>query len=434
MYVEVLYGDFPKEPNDIMLPYCFANYISKVFIDYKVDKVEDLIGKDFIFAKSRYYESDEEYYTFKICGIFEEGAYYTDYEENLDKNIENFYWQTNMLAKSVILAPQAQEIMFNNAYLFNGGAASFGKFVKFYDLIAINNSRVNPYAYDRYSDYAQEYPPLEKGEVYLDKAFAESKGIKVGDILTNTKLEYYNFNGKEESDFDGMVVKGIFDLPNKKNFVIFSQEDYYIVAVDNAPRAFWGYYFNAKNVKDNYKFFNNILSEGKKLDIFTTGFLENVYTENINSTSIIYNILVAFRYYAFLPAMLLSFSGMLAMGFVSFSYLISAKAKSYNVLRALGFGKKNISLLLFVQIFAVIFIECILGVTLGYLSCNLLGKAIGSFSNAGVPSSIANEVALPMGYIAPIIMIGLSLILGGVIVLSKTHSLFKKSIMENKTS
>ncbi|MDE6473958.1 MAG: ATP-binding cassette domain-containing protein [Clostridia bacterium] len=434
MDIEVLYGDFPKEPNDIMLPYCYANYISKVIIDYKVDKIEDLIGKDFIFAKSRYYESDKEYYKFKICGIFEEGDYYTDYEEKSDENLENFYWQTNMLAKSVILAPQAQEIMFNNAYLFNGGMASFGKFIKFYDLITVNNGRVNPYAYDKYSDYAQQYLPLEKGEVYLDKAFAESKGIKVGDILTDTKLEYYSFNGNEESDFDGVVVKGIFDLPNKKNFIIFSQDDYYdIVVIDDVPRAFWGYYFNAKNVKDYYKFFNDILSEGKKLDIFTVGFLENIYTENIHSTSMVYNIFVAFRNYVFLPAMLLSYLGMLAMGFVSFSYLISAKAKSYNVLRALGFGKKNISLLLFVQIFAVIFIECILGIVLGYLSCNLLGKAIVSFST-GVSLSVASEVVLPMGFIAPIIMVGLSLILGGVIVLTKTRSLFAKSIIENKTS
>ena len=177
----------------------------------------------------------------------------------------------------------------------------------------------------------------------------------------------------------------------------------------------------------------NTLSEGKKLDIFSTGFLENVYTGNINSTSNIYTIFVAFRYYAFLPAMLLSFIGMLAMGFVSFSYLISAKAKSYNVLRALGFGKKNISLLLFVQIFAVIIIECILGVTLGYLCCNLLGKAIVSFSTPGVPAYIASEVVMPMGYIAPTIMVGVSLLLGVLIVLAKTRSLFAKSIMENKT-
>ena len=435
MDVEVLYGDFPKEPNDIMLPYCYANYISKVIIDYKVDKIEDLIGKDFIFAKSRYYESDKEYYKFKICGIFEEGDYYTDYEEKSDENLENFYWQTNMLAKSVILAPQAQEIMFNNAYLFNGNDTSFGSFVKFYNTIKVKNDRINPYAYDKYSDYAQEYSPLEKGEVYLDKAIVESKGIKVGDILTDTKLEYFDFKNKEESDFDGMVVKGILDLSDKNNFIIFSQEDYYdVIAIDRVPRAFWGYYFNAKSVKNFYKLFNEIYNEGSKLGIFTSRFIENVYTGNIQCTGSIYMILIAFKYYVWMPAMILSYIGMAAMGFVSFSYFISAKAKSYNVLRALGFGKKNISLLLFVQIFAVILIECLFGIVLGYLSCNLLGKAIVSFSNPGVPLSVASEVVLPMGFIAPIIMVGLSLILGGVIVLTKTRSLFAKSIIENKTS
>ncbi len=125
---------------------------------------------------------------------------------------------------------------------------------------------------------------------------------------------------------------------------------------------------------------------------------------------------------------------MLAMGFVSFSYLISAKIKSYNVLRALGFGKKNIALLLFVQIFAVLLIECLLGVVFGYLFCNLLGKAIVSFSNKGVPLSIASEVLMPIGYAAPMILVGVSLLLGVLIVLAKTRSLFAKSIMENKTS
>ena len=47
----------------------------------------------------------------------------------------------------------------------------------------------------------------------------------------------------------------------------------------------------------------------------------------------------------------------------------SAKAKSYNVLRTLGFGKKDISLLLFTQVFTVIAIQCILGIALGALGC-----------------------------------------------------------------
>ncbi len=433
--VDVRYGNFPKQPNDIMLPYCYAKYMSKVFMEYKTDNLEDIIGRDLIFAKGHYYESDEEYYVFKICGIFKEGDYFTDYEDGIDEELINYYWHTNMLSKSVILAPQAQDIMFNNAYLFNGGGVSFGRFAEFYNIMTINGSDIKPYAYDIYSDYARQYESLEKGEIYIDKAIADSNGIKVGDVLTNTKLIERISSGKIEKDFNGMVVKGIFDLPNKSDFVIFSQEDYYdVIILDDTPKAFWGYYFNADSVKNNYNFFNNILDEGSKLGIFTNKLIENVYTENIKETGSIYNIFIAFRYYVWLPATVLSYIGMLAMGFVSFSYLISAKIKSYNVLRALGFGKKNIALLLFVQIFAVLLIECLLGVVFGYLFCNLLGKAIVSFSNKGVPLSIASEVLMPIGYAAPMILVGVSLLLGVLIVIAKTRSLFAKSIMENKTS
>lgn len=429
--VEALYGDFPKQPNDIMLPYGYAKYISKVFLRYKVDKIEDLIGKDFRFAQNRYYDDFGEYYTFRICGIFEDGDYYTDYDKSIDENLINFYWQTNNLAKTVILAPQAQEIMFNNAFIFNSDA--YHSFVKLYTA-SVGGKQVCPYAYDKYSEYAKEYAPLEKGYVYLDASIAASKGIKVGDTLADTKLFNSGFQDDsiENSDFDGLIVKGIFDLPDKNNFVIFSPEDYYdTVAIDNIPRAFWGYYFNTKDVKNNYKFFNDILREGKKLNIFTTGFLENVYTENFNTIGAVYNIFVGFRNYAFIPAMILSYIAMIAMGFVSFGYLISSKAKSYNVLRALGFGKKDISMLLFVQIFVVILIESLFGILLAFLCCIFLGKGIVSFYTA-VSLSIATEVIMPMGYVAPIVTVGLLIILSGVLVLAKTRSLFSKSIIEKK--
>ncbi len=432
--VEVLYGTFPKEHNDIMLPYCYAKYLSQASLNYKVDNVGELVGRDFIFARSKYYEEDKEYYAFKICGIFEEGDYYTDYEEQLDERLVNYYLETNKLASSVILSSQAQDILFNNAYLFNGGILTLGDYVKLYSL-TYKGYQLCPYAYDKYSQYAKEYEPLERGEVYIEKTFAEAKGIKVGDTLENTKLKSYGFSGSKESDFDGMVVKDIFDLPDKNNFIIFSAEDYYdCIAVDKAQRGFWGYYFNTKGVKDNYKFFNDILNEGSELGIFTTGFIENIYTENISSTDSVYVVFIAFRNYAWIPAAILSYFTMAALGFVSFSYLISAKAKSYNVLRALGFGKKSLSLLLFIQIFIVIAIECLLGVIFGYISSNLLGKAIVAFANQGVPLSIASEVLLPIGYAAPMILVGVSLLLGGLIVIAKIKWLFAKSIMENKTS
>ena len=135
-----------------------------------------------------------------------------------------------------------------------------------------------------------------------------------------------------------------------------------------------------------------------------------------------------------LPLTLLSFICMVAMGYVSFSYMVSAKAKSYNVLRTLGFGKKDISLLLFTQVFTVIAIQCILGIALGALGCFIFGKVYASIWAISEVTRLLTEVIMPMGYVAPLIIIALSLSLGGAIVHAKTKSLFAKSIIENKTN
>ena len=429
--VSIVCGDFPKEPHDIMLPYCYAAYISKVMIDYKTDRVENLIGKEFVFAESPDYELNMNYCAFRICGIFEEGDYFTDYPDGLDENLCMYYWRTNQLASAVMLAPQAREILFHNAYLFH---KTGNDFVKFYDTVSVQGRTIAPYAYDRYGDYAQNYAPLASGEVYMDKRLAESIGVRVGDALTDTRLWRFDFVAKEEfeSDFDGMIVKGVFDLADKNDFVIFSAADYFDrIVLDKTPSGFWGYYFNARDIANPYAFFKDIFREGKKLGVFPADLIEYVYTGNVHSAKMLYEFFVGLRYYAFVPIVILTYLGMAAMGVVSFGYLISAKEKSYNVLRALGFGKRSITRLLAVQVFAVILIECALGIALGALCCDLLGKAIVSFDTSA-PLAIATECVMPMGYLAPILMTGAMLLLGGAIVLNKTRALYRKSVVENK--
>ncbi len=431
--VSIVCGDFPKEPHDIMLPYCYAAYISKVMIDYKTDRVENLIGKDIVFAESPDYELNKNYCAFRICGIFEEGDYFTDYPDGLDENLCMYYWRTNQLASAVMLAPQAREILFHNAYLFH---KTGNDFVKFYDTVSVQGRTIAPYAYDRYGDYAQNYAPLASGEVYMDKRLAESIGVRVGDALTDTRLWRFDFVAKEEfeSDFDGMIVKGVFDLADKNDFVIFSAADYFDrIVLDKTPSGFWGYYFNARDIANPYAFFKDIFREGKKLGVFPADLIEYVYTGNVHSAKMLYEFFVGLRYYAFVPIVILTYLGMAAMGVVSFGYLISAKEKSYNVLRALGFGKRSITRLLAVQVFAVILIECALGIALGALCCDLLGKAIVSFDTSA-PLAIATECVMPMGYLAPILMTGAMLLLGGAIVLNKTRVLYRRTVMENKTA
>ena len=80
--VEILHGEFPKAYNDIMLPYCLAWYMSEACVDYKTDDVRNLIGRE---IKYIHFGGDIGY---RICGIFDEGMYYTDFKTPQSKNIE----------------------------------------------------------------------------------------------------------------------------------------------------------------------------------------------------------------------------------------------------------------------------------------------------------------------------------------------------------
>lgn len=308
--VDVLYGNFPNEPNDAMLPRSYAEYLSKAGLDYKCDDLKELIGREFV-AYDR---------NFSICGIFDEGPFYTDYE-NTHQDVSEYYVNVNQMAQCVILAPDMQ--------------------------------------------------------------------------------------------------KFLLDL---------SQEEYYPL-----KNSFKGYYFNLKDYSNVYGLLFKIERVGRQLCFWDYMPME-IHTENIYFSADIYDVFYSLKYIALLPLTLLLFICMVAMGYVSFSYMVSAKAKSYNVLRTLGFGKKDISLLLFTQVFTVIAIQCILGIALGALGCFIFGKVYASIWAISEVTRLLTEVIMPMGYVAPLIIITLSLSLGGAIVHAKTKSLFAKSIIENKTN
>ena len=272
---------------------------------------------------------------------------------------------------------------------------------------------------------------MEKGEVYLDKYVAEHFDIKVGDRLNNVRML-----GECHGDINGFVVKDIIDVPQKKDFIILTESDYNMLNGGEIKIESNSFYFNMKNVKNIYGFLNEIRDVGFDEDIWwgdeSEGNIDYLYAENINITSRFYvDLVYRYKYFVFLPITVLLLIGLAAMGFVSTSYLIASKGDSYNILRSLGFGKKNIALILTVQVFSLILLGCILGIIFGALNCHLFGK-IFIKSRLGDVASLATEVLLPMGYIAPIIVVVLSLILGASIVAIKTKSLFSKSIIENK--
>ncbi len=67
------------------------------------------------------------------------------------------------------------------------------------------------------------------------------------------------------------------------------------------------------------------------------------------------------------------------------------------------------------------------------LGCHIFGN-IYIESKLGTVAKLSTEVLLPMGFKAPLIVIGVSILLGLAIVFAKTVSIFRKSIAENKQS
>ncbi len=422
---EVLFGDFPKEYDEVMLPYCYAKYIADVYIDYKTDDVKNLVGRTV-----KYGYSEEDSYDFKICGIFEEGTYYTDYDYIENKEIVKYYYETNRLARCAIFSPLVKDIWRLET--------ERSKFVRIDDNFKINDTDITPYGYNKYREYAKDYAPLEYGEVYISKKAAESENIKIGDTLTNTQYFFYNYDSQssEIKNFDGLIVKDTLDLPYGNLFIIFS-EQYFIdkFVADRQMDKLEGFYFNLKDVKDSYGFLCEMINVGIKEDIwrdygiFDTDY--SAYAENIYVTPRFYEVISLYRALVFLPLALISIIGMAAMGFVTIGYIIESKGNSFNILRSIGFGKKNITAILAAQVFVLLIAGLLLGIGFGALFCHIFGRLYLK-SKLGVAASLASEVILPMGYIAPLIVTAVTVLLGAAIVIIKIKSLYSKSISKNR--
>ncbi len=424
--VENLHGEFPKAYNDIMLPYCLAWYMSEACVDYKTDDVRNLIGRE---IKYIHFGGDIGY---RICGIFDEGMYYTDFKTPQSKNIVKYYNDTNIMGISVILAPDVKEFWYNNACR--------NRIVDFHSDFYIKNLAVNVYGYDRFSKYAEKYSALSDNEIYLASSVAHNLNIKVGDVLTDTKYFILDANNGKlvDKNFDGLVVKDIFDMSDYGAFAIFSSTYFKNNFIKEAsPAKLRGFYFNMKDVDNVYGFLNKITAVGYEEKIWQSNEIENnidsVNGENLYLTTGMYASILGYRYIAFLPLCIIAMLGLVTMGFVSTNFLISSKGDSYNILRALGFGRGSIALIISIQVFALIALGCVFGISISAVGCQLFSKAYAK-SKLGIAAKLSSEVLLPIGYVAPFIAISISVLTGIVLVVVKTYMLFSKSLIENKNN
>ncbi len=427
MDVEVLYGDFPKEYHEVMLPYCFAKYMAVAYVDYKCDDVKDLIGKEI-----KYGAKEDSAIKLKICGIFEEGEYFTDFDKPQSKEVVEYYRDNNMLASCAVFHPDIYETWLNDAW--NSNLINFSNYLYFKNK---DDRRImhdlDPCGYDRFSEYAKQYPPLKEGEIYIGKRAAQILNLQVGDTVLDT--QFGDMVTDMDIDFSRFVIKDIFEIPGNLDFVMFPS-DYFVDTLVKAKNinSLKGFYFNLKGKNDVYGYLNKVAKTGHQEKIWWEfpNCMDTAYTGNISVIpQFYYSLIDAWLY--MIPLAVISMIGMLTMAFVSVSYLLASKGNSYNTLRSLGFGKGHIGLILAVQTFIMIGIGLILAVSICALGCHIFSNTYIK-SELGTVAKLSTEVLLPMGFKAPLIVIGVSILLGLAIVFAKTVSIYRKSIAENKQS
>ncbi len=427
MDVEVLYGDFPKEYHEVMLPYCFAKYMAVAYVDYKCDDVKDLIGKEI-----KYGAKEDSAIKLKICGIFEEGEYFTDFDKPQSEEVVEYYRDINMLASCAVFHPDIYETWLNDAW--NSNLINFSNYLYFKNK---DDRRLlqdlDPCGYDRFSDYAKQYPPLKEGEIYMGKGVAQILNLHIGDTVLDT--QFGDMVTDFDIDFSSFVIKDIFEIPGNPDFIMFPS-DYFVDTLVKAKNinSLKGFYFNLKGKNDVYGYLNKVTKTGHQEKIWWEfpNCMDTAYTGNISVIpQFYYSLIDAWLY--MIPLAVISMIGMLTMAFVSVSYLLASKGNSYNTLRSLGFGKGHIGLILAVQTFIMIGIGLILAVSVCALGCHIFSNTYIK-SELGTVAKLSTEVLLPMGFKAPLIVIGVSILLGLAIVFAKTVSIYRKSIAENKQS
>lgn len=252
---------------------------------------------------------------------------------------------------------------------------------------------------------------------YIDFSYFEQQVFRKKHTLENLKIK--------------QVVEG---APCFYDFIILSSDDYEECMLVNGQNKYnvKGLYFNAKDIKNSYAFFNKISKESKGLFEESENNPQlNVMLQNMGVVNNVYKYSIV---YARITAPLtgIVFFGMIVIGAVSTMYLMATKEKSYNILRAIGCGKKNIALFLIIQLFTILLIELTLGLIFAKISCVGISNIVLA-KTLGVSNSVITEEMLIIGWLPPVTVIALTVLQTLLSVVVKTKCIFSKSVMENKT-
>lgn len=418
---ELFYGEFPKKTNEIALPHNFALCMTQYCEEFISDSVETLVGKVILYKGC---------YPFKISGIFDEGRSADDYEQLSEKE-KIYIAATNFMAQSVFLSKDGLEILNKNEYLFERTPAEIY-------ISMVNGDRFDSFGYDEYADYSLENPALEKGQVYLCGGYAAGLDLEAGDRVTidigyneiksNGRVTFVKFGSLTNLYVKGVITK----VPY--GGIIYSEEDFeeFILPKGQNKYNVEALYFNAKDIGSSYFFFNTIGKEGG--DIFNESASNpnmNVMLQNMLSVNQVYKYVIFYQRIT-VPLAIILFAGTMIMCAVSTMYLMASKGNSYNILRAIGCGKRNIAFVLLLQLFTMLTIGLILGFVLGSVMCTEISDIVLT-KTIGLSGGIVTERLFVVGAMPVVIIMSVTILQTLASVAIKIKYMFSKSIMDYKT-
>ena len=413
--IDIICGSFPSSPVEIMLPYTYADYLVKNVLGNS--DITDILGCSLSIGNNCNFSNTGNKFRVTVSGVFDDGyhpyddmfTYQIIQEMPSDVREDYSFLMSNFMLNLVVCGDGFSDIVRDNLY-------DFSQFYFCGSIINTHTSNISGYNGNmRYASYLDE--PSYR-EAYISRRFADEKNISVGDCI--------KWSAYTESD---ITVKGIFDYDGYTSADVILNNDLYRQRTDNLMLA-----YNQSSVNVNTLLLNakgrdayillNKLTGNKNLKLQGTR-NTSINTMNSYMTGSLAEEIREFIPYIIAIAVVLSV-GLAFLSCASVNYQISSKQRHFNVLRAIGFGKKSISLVMMLQATITSLIQFVIGISMGAVFCHVLSRS--------TTAPIATEIPMPLGWHAALITFVITV---GVAILTaaiKCVGLFRKSVAENSKS
>lgn len=398
--IKVVSGDYPSKVNELIIALSTANTIiqsGRKINDknIKYNSIDDLIGEP-MFVKN------DGSVTVIISGIFDDcyDALANRFREDSDE--ESYYGQ-NFLAYTAV------------------GMDGVGDFILTNHLTSISRESAEIYVQDELISYegydaskGYSIPQLLESEVSISAENASSLGINVGDTIT------LNFNLQQQTVQKEFNVVSIHNSDDSNSSIVVNTVDYkkhcvFISTISNE------YIINLKDT-DTYSLLKKI-DKYFFLDREDSKLLyNNVTAMNNNKTQEFYSNVAEYKYILILPLAIMVTLGVALLAVYSLSYLLSSKDKTYHILRAIGFNKSSVFLIMILQTLVISIVQCALGIALGAVLCHIFSRAF--------VVKVSTEVLLPLGWQGPLIICIIAISSAFLTALVKLWGVYRKSISE----